>query len=261
MQESAKMFDIIDFHSHPFLRDEENLCLHKDVVNMTTETVLEDMDAVGVSHFCGSVLSRSYHEFSDIRILNGNALKLRDIYKGRYIPGIHVHPDYVYHSCEEIELAYKQGVRLVGEIVPGKHGWSDYSCKGFSEILDFLKGKDMLVSLHTVNLDEMEKMASEYKNINFVFAHPGEKAVAMRHLEIMKKHDNVFLDISGTGIFRYGLLKKMVETVGAERILFGSDYPICNLKMYVGGVLGEKISDSAKEYIFSKNAKRLLGMK
>ena len=261
MQESAKMFDIIDFHSHPFLRDEENLCLHKDVVNMTTETVLEDMDAVGISHFCGSVLSRSYHDFNDIRILNGNALKLRDIYEGRYIPGIHVHPDYVYQSCEEIELAYKQGVRLVGEIVPSKHGWSDYSCKGFFEILDFLKEKDMLVSLHTVNLDEMEKMASEYKNINFVFAHPGEKAVAMRHLEIMKKHDNVFLDISGTGIFRYGLLKKMVETVGAERILFGSDYPICNLKMYVGGVLGEKISDSAKEYIFSKNAKHLLGMK
>lgn len=254
------MLDIIDFHTHPLLCDEENICHYKEVVNITWQTVAEDMDAAGVSCFCGSVINRRYSDFDDILILNRHALKLRELYQGRYIPGIHIHPDYVEQSCTEIDFAYNQGVRLIGEIVPSIHGWSDYSRKGFAEILDYIKTKNMVVSLHTVDLEQMSVMASEHKDINFVFAHPGEKPTAMRHLDIMKKHDNVFLDISGTGIFRYGLLKKMVDTIGEERILFGSDYPCCNLQMYVGGVLGDKISDSAKEHIFSKNAKRLLGM-
>jgi predicted TIM-barrel fold metal-dependent hydrolase len=56
------------------------------------------------------------------------------------------------------------------------------------------------------------------------------------------------------------MLSQLVNDVGAERILFGTDYPVCNPGVYVGGVLAEKITDSAKELIFSGNAKRLLGI-
>ena len=253
-------FEIIDFHTHPFLRENENLFGHKDVLNMTPEMVAEDMEQEGVSYFCGSVIGGDVKDFDGLRTINRSALALKERYGGKYIPGIHVHPDYVRESCEEIEFAEKNGIKMIGELVPYAHGWSDYSCKGFSEILDFLEGKNMPVSLHTRDLDQMEKMAKEHKNINFVFAHPGEKATVMRHIEIMRKLDNVYLDLSGTGLFRYGMLKKLIESVGKERILFGTDYPICNLKMYIGGVLGEKISDVEKEYIFGKNARRLLGM-
>ncbi len=41
---------------------------------------------------------------------------------------------------------------------------------------------------------------------------------------------------------------------------FGSDYPVCNLKMYIGGVLDEHLSDSELEAVFSENAKRVLGI-
>ena len=53
-------------------------------------------------------------------------------------------------------------------------------------------------------------------------------------------------------------IKHLVEKVGADRIIFGSDYPICNPGMYIAGVDFEKISDKEKELIFSENAKRLL---
>jgi predicted TIM-barrel fold metal-dependent hydrolase len=56
------------------------------------------------------------------------------------------------------------------------------------------------------------------------------------------------------------MLRYAVDQVGSERILFGTDYPICNPGVYIGGVLAEPISDEAKENIFSKNAKRLLGI-
>ena len=54
------------------------------------------------------------------------------------------------------------------------------------------------------------------------------------------------------------MLAAGVKAVGAERILFGTDYPITNPGMYVQAVLGEHISEEEKEKIFYKNAQRIL---
>lgn len=253
-------FEVIDFHSHPFLKANEQVGAYRDVIPMSVEEFAEDMEREGVTHFCGSVAGGGVAGFDGLFSLNRDALRLREIYGEKYIPGFHVHPDYVKESCEEIDFAVKNGVRLIGELVPYSHGWSDYSCQGFSEILDYAAEKEMLFSLHPMDLDQMEIMAGKHSNVQFVFAHPGEGERVRKMIDIMEKHENVFLDLSGTGLARYGLLRKLTQTVGAERILFGTDYPVCNLKMYIGGVLGEKISDRDKELIFSGNAKRLLNL-
>ena len=171
-----------------------------------------------------------------------------------------MHPDYIEESIKEIEIAHENGVKLIGELVPYMNGWEDYSSKAFYEILDYLKKYDMVVSLHPMNYDAQEKMALDHKDIQFVFAHPGERNSVDRQIEIMKKCDNVSLDLSGTGIFRYGSIRYMVDNAGAEKIIFGTDYPICNPKMYVNAVLGEKLTDKERELILSGNAKRLLGL-
>ena len=51
-----------------------------------------------------------------------------------------------------------------------------------------------------------------------------------------------------------------VGRVGAERFLFGSDYPVCSPGMNVGAVDYEEITDRERELIFSGNAKRLLNL-
>ena len=88
--------------------------------------------------------------------------------------------------------------------------------------------------------------------------HPGQPADFLLHVERMTKYPNLYLDISGTGLFRYGLLASAVKKVGAERILFGTDYPICNPRMYVQAVFGEHITQREKEMILFENARRLL---
>ena len=55
------------------------------------------------------------------------------------------------------------------------------------------------------------------------------------------------------------MLRYMVEQCGAEKLLFGTDFPICNISMQVYGVLSEKISEEAKAAIFSGNYDRLSG--
>ena len=130
---------IIDFHTHPFRDEKYNICAHKSCMEMNADTTLKLMDELDVEVICGSVIRRikeEDHPWELMRELNDEALALRDYYGDRYVPGFHVHPDFVRESCEEIERMHRLGVNLVGELVPYCHGWRDYSCKGFSEILD-----------------------------------------------------------------------------------------------------------------------------
>ena len=119
----------------------------------------------------------------------------------------------------------------------------------------------MVVSIHSMGEDEMDKMVKAHPSVTIVAAHPGEFGSFMRHVERMKMSENYYLDISGYGLFRHGMLRRAIDEFGAHRILFGSDYPTCNPSMYIGGVLlDELITDEEKELIFSGNAKRLLGI-
>ena len=96
-------------------------------------------------------------------------------------------------------------------------------------------------------------------DLNVIAAHPGERANVRVRAEMMKRHKNLYWDLSGTGLFRWGMLRYLVEQCGPHKLLFGTDYPICNIAMQVYGVLSEKISEEAKVAIFSGNYDRLSG--
>ena len=262
------MFEIIDFHTHPFLTHAQNICMHKNEnPPMDKDGFRAYMEDLGISKVCGSVVSvEKVEEPSDmlakIQRHNDAAYELKEYYGDFYVPGIHVHPLFVRESCEAIEKAAKNGIRLIGELVPYLDGWSEYDHPSLLEILDVAAQYNMIVSFHSYGaFDRMDKMVSSHPNVVFVGAHPGETASFLDHLNRIKNNDNYYLDLSGTGLFRQGMLKRAVDTVGAERILFGSDFPVCTPSMFVGGVLLESlISDSEKEMIFSFNARRLLGL-
>lgn len=257
---------VIDFHTHPYLSGEEFLnfypeCFAPDPVQCRT-----DLERAGISMICGSVILKEPYRpeegFAQIRRCNERALKLRDILGGFYVPGFHVHPDFVEESVAEIEQMHARGVRLIGELVPYLHGWRDYSSKNLSKILDAAGKYRMVVSFHTMpeEQDEMTRMVREHPDVTFVAAHPNERAVFLRHLERMERYDNLYLDLSGTGIFRYGAIAYGVGRVGSERFLFGTDYPICNPRMYVQAVYQEPVAPADLENILHKNAQRLLGL-
>ena len=162
------------------------------------------------------------------------------------MPGFHVHPDFVEESIAEIEEMHARGVRLIG----------------LSRILDAAGKYRMVVSFHTMaeEQDEMTRMVREHPDVTFVAAHPNEREVYKKHLERMELCGNLYLDLSGTGIFRYGSIAYGVDRVGSERFLFGTDYPICNPRMYVQAVYQEPIAPADVENIMYKNARRILGL-
>ena len=260
-------FEIIDFHTHPFLEAKENICQHKELFEMNADKTTDTFTKLGVSKICGTVIRRinageNETAWECLCECNEKALMLKEQYGDFYIPGFHIHPDYVEESINEIRKMSARGIKLIGELVPYMHSWSGYVSNEFSQILDEAQKHKMIVNLHSSsNDDEMDELLEKHKDVTFVMAHPGEYAQLMRHIERMKKNENCFLDLSGTGIFRHGAVRRLIDSVGCDRILFGSDFPTCNPGMFVGAILfDDLLTDTEKEKIFSLNAKKLLGL-
>ncbi len=232
---------------------------------MSADETVNVFKKLGVSKNCGSVISlrspENRNNWEEIKKNNDTALELKKAYGDFYVPGFHIHPSYREESVKEIERMDKLGVRLIGELVPYLDGWSDYSSPEFSDLLKEAGKHNMIVSFHSQGNDEMDEMVKNHKDVLFVAAHPGEYTEFMRHIERMKKFENYYLDISGLGPHRYGILRRAIDEVGADRILFGSDFPTCSPATFIGSVLLDPIlSDNEKEKIFSLNVKKLLNI-
>ena len=252
------MQQIFDFHTHPYLDVKDDISPHRNYFEQSAEIFIEELTSIGITRFAGSAILHGVEGEKYIKEANDTVYTLRETYGKNYYPGITVDSRYVNESKKEIDRMLEKGLRLIGELVPYHYGWN-YSDDGFEEILSYTDGKNVVYSLHTTDdLTALEKIAEKHRDTTFVFAHPGELNRLLKHIAIMKRLSNVYLDLSGTGLFRYGMLKRLCTEVGADRIIFGTDHPVCNPGMYVGGVGLEPISEKEKELILHKNAERIL---
>lgn len=258
-------YEIIDFHAHPFTDGDHQISNYRSFYPAKEADMIPTMRRLGISKICGSVIRFENREhfaesFDNVRALNDAALALSERLGDFYVPGFHIHPDYPEESILEIQRMASHGVRLIGELVPYLQGWDRYDRPELHPIFSEAAKHGMVVSFHDMAYDTIDAMVSAHPDMIFVAAHPGEYPNVIRHVERMKKYDNVYLDLSGLGLFRWEMLRYLVDEVGSERILFGTDYPVCNPGDAIGGVLAESVSDSDLENIFSKNAKRILGI-
>lgn len=270
------MNEIIDFHTHPYIMSEHNFCFYKEFYHYQPTDYVNQLKKAGITHICGSVIEGRSKEkdengniievrnhitdFSALRKLNREALRLKEILGDYYTPGFHIHPGFLEESLEEIDYMNKMGVKLIGELVPYLHDWNEFDKASFYKLLDRAEQYQMVVSYHTPFEFDMNEAISAHPGIKFVAAHPGERERVLEHIRMMKQHPNFYLDLSGTGLMRFGMIRSIIEEVGAKRILFGTDYPICNPGMYVEAVKFEEITDCDKRMIFYENAKKLLNM-
>lgn len=252
-------FEIFDFHMHPFV-DAQYRCnayqIPKDHVEL-----MDLLSGCGVSGCAGSVVRPvNGEDFRDVIAMNDEAMAFQKLYRNVFYPGIHVHPDFPRESCAELQRRQAEGCRLIGELVPYMTGYEKYDTPAMAPVWDLAQQLGMLLSIHPTSLDDMEGLLQKFPKLNVVIAHPGERADYLARLELLKRHDNAYMDICGTGLFRFGMLKYGVDLVGSEKFLFGTDFPVCSIGMQIGGVLAERITDPQRRNIFALNARRLLGI-
>ena len=110
-------FEIIDFHTHPFIERHNNICSYKDIIDMNAENSRKELESLGITKICGSVVGCLPEDdkgsWEVIKRNNEQALVLKEMYGDFYVPGFHVHPDYIDESINEIHRMHEKGVNLI----------------------------------------------------------------------------------------------------------------------------------------------------
>ena len=123
---------VIDFHTHPYRKRGEFMGMYGEHFYLEPEQMPEDLAEAGISVFCGSVIDSDHRgameSFDRVREVNDAALELREKFGDIYVPGFHVHPAFLKESLAEVERMHREGVRLVGELVPYLQGWQHAGC-------------------------------------------------------------------------------------------------------------------------------------
>ena len=102
---------------------------------------------------------------------------------------------------------------------------------------------------------EVADLARRFPKVPIVMAHltgDGERGV----LDILDC-PNVLIDTSG-GQPEAGLVEYAVRRLGAERVIYGSDWPIRDFGVQVGRVLGAHLNEAQSNLVFHGNAERIL---
>ena len=106
--------------------------------------------------------------------------------------------------------------------------------------------------------DNIARLAARYPESRICMAHHGG-GDCYRGMKPVIKLKNVWTDIAGS-MNESGVIEYMIEKIGVERILFGSDMPGSFL-LNLGKVEDLNISSAKKEQIFYRNTLRWLGEK
>lgn len=256
--------EIFDFHLHPGYDFHEN---DTDPHNFVKRLVKNKITGAAGNFINMAINKQPLEDYPEL-ITNANqkAWEFNKMYPEFFVPGIHIHPEFLNLSCEQLEMHSKKGFNLIGELVGYMMGF-DFNHKNWNEILTLAGEKEMVLSFHTPkrDFDAFENLARQFKNVKFVIAHLDGYGLYDRCISIMSECDNVYADLSAYGADREGMLKDAVSKVGSHKILFGTDYPGSNdntwTHKFVNYVLNEDITDTDRENIMYKNAKTLLNVK
>jgi hypothetical protein len=114
------------------------------------------------------------------------------------------------------------------------------------EILKEAGKLGMVVNFHGGTRETVEPVLKNCPGLKVILAHPGEPwgpTGAKVRFDFIAEYENLYMDTSGTGLFRWNMLRYALDVCGAEKLLFGSDMPTCSAGMFVFGILSENLTE------------------
>lgn len=172
-------------------------------------------------------------------------------YMNLQIKGWKINP----HVCG-FSIDCKESLALIEKL--SKTGLPILCCSGLGlpqEVLStHIPSKQTKKDVENQSLDKYKMVLDTFPNNTFILAHSGcyefDKMV-----DLLKIHQNVYTDIS---IQPTENIQTLLKKIGAERILFGTDYPFVTQAFSILSVLRATNSEEERTFVFSKNAKRIL---
>lgn len=179
---------------------------------------------------------------------------------------------------DEVRRARGEGLRGLGELSPHSQGFGVDDAV-FGAALELAGELGMPVNLHVTDpesrpfpgrvetpAEDFLRLARAFPRTTFVLAHWGGLWPLRQAGTELRGLRNVFYDTAASPLtYDPGVWRRMVEAVGADRVLFGSDFPL-NLYPKLDEMPGlvrfvaEAQAAEAGEGVMSGNARRVLGI-
>jgi predicted TIM-barrel fold metal-dependent hydrolase len=194
----------------------------------------------------------------DYRSGNREVAKYVDRYKGRFRGSCVITPFRIDEALREIEECHKQfGFVWLGEFCNYMTGYK-YDTPEWAEVMKLAAKLNLVAQIHT-NAREMQYLAENFPDTTIVFPHlGGNRDDIFTRIEIVAKHKNTHIELSGSGIERVGILEKAVKDIGADRVLYGSDFTINEPSAVIARVKNAFLTPEDREKILFRNIERLL---
>jgi predicted TIM-barrel fold metal-dependent hydrolase len=228
------------------------------------KSVIRIMDRIGIDKVClsGMASLRSDYRFGNDLI--GEALKN---YPDRLIGYAVVNPNYPEKDIiEELDRCFnKLGMKAI-KIHPVYHG-CPVDSSNYHPIFEYASARGCPILSHTWEGESeddpslFDKLSRDYPRVNFILGHSGARPRGVEKcIKLARKRDNIYLDLACSLLMYFGVVENFVKQVGADKILYGSDFVFHDPRPHLGKIAYARISDRDKVKILGLNAARIFGI-
>lgn len=277
---------IIDCHTHVFsprIRNNRRQYVDRDPCFAelyasekaglaTVEELIRSMDDAGIEVSVIANIGWASHQLC--AETNDYILDAIARYPERLVGFCAVQPAEIKAAKDEVERCARAGARGIGELRPDRQGFNlnDDAMTPFAESLQRHR---LACLIHTsepvghqypgkggITPEEVYPFISRHPGVTLICAHWGGGLPFYALMpEVWKALGNVYFDTAASPfLYRPAIYDIARRLVGAEKILFGSDYPLMPQRRPLREIRGTDLGEKAKELILSGNARRIFGI-
>lgn len=237
------------------------------------EDLIAEMDAAGVD--ASVSFSFGWTDTGLISETNNYIIDAMRRYPGRIYGMAVLLPTAGDAALYELERCAQAGMVGLGELMPHGQGYRLSETDLLAPIMEVARRYSLLVMSHcsepvghlypgkgNVSLPDIVAFLAAFPDIRFIAAHWGGGLPFYTLMpEIQRITGNVWYDTAAT-VYLYDqrIFRVVASLVGAERILFASDYGLLRQKRIIEHVQQSGLDDRSIQMILGDNARRLLGL-
>ena len=279
---------IIDFHTHVFpprVKEDRARYIRSDPLFAslysdpkakiaTADDLINSMDQNGID--VSVILNGGWATHELCVEINNYILESISRYPDRLVGFCTFQPQSVEEAIAEIERCAKRGIRGVGEIRPDFQPFNFAEREAMEPYVEVMKEYNLILLTHasepvghqykgkgSITPDILYPFITEFPELTIVCAHWGGGLPFYALMpEVKEAISNVFFDTAASPfLYSPQIYSQVIQLVGADKILFGSDYPLLTQSRLLKEINSQDLPPESKNLILSGNARRLLGIK
>ncbi len=260
----------IDAHCHIYpekiasraVKGTDDFYGEKSLCKGTVSDLIEQGKKAGVDHFIVQSVATTPHQVRSINEFIANEVENSN---GLFTGLGTLHPDSsdIKGDIEHLLKLGLHGVKLHPDIQAFKI--DDYRCL---KIYELCEQKNIPILMHTgdsrfdySNPNRLLPILQIYTNLTVVGAHLGGWSVWDEAKLKLKDLPNFYVDCSSCfGFISANQVKDLIRHYGADRVLFGTDYPMWSPSKEIESVLSLGLDENEIKCILNINAKKVFNL-